>query len=79
MKVILILLVVLLVIGGLWFLAMKAKSKGLLEDKDGDFIPDVIEDKIEDVKEKVQDVKNTVNEKVENTKTKVRNAKKALK
>jgi len=72
MKVILILLVVLLVLGGLWFLAIKAKNKGLLDDKDGDFIPDVIEDKIEEIKE-------DVNKKVENTKTKVKNVKKALK
>jgi len=72
MKVILILLVVLLVLGGLWFLAIKAKNKGLLDDKDGDFIPDVIEDKIEEIKE-------DVNKKVENTKTRVKNVKKALK
>jgi len=72
MKIILILLVVLLVLGGLWFLAIKAKNKGLLDDKDGDFIPDVIEDKIEEIKE-------DVNKKVENTKTRVKNVKKALK
>jgi len=57
MKIIFIIIGILLLLSGLWFLAIKAKNKGLLEDKDGDFIPDVIEDKAEEVKAKIKKVK----------------------
>jgi len=67
-----IILSVLLGLAIFWIAALYAEKKGLLKDEDGDYIPDVIEDK-------VQDVKDSVNEKIDNAKTKVKNVKKALK
>lgn len=37
-------------------------KKGKIKDSDGDLIPDVIEDKIEDAKEVVEDIKEVVEE-----------------
>ena len=72
MKILIVVLLVLLVVSVFWIMALYAEKKGLLKDVDNDFIPDVIEDK-------VQDVKDGVNAKVDAVKTKVNNVKKALK
>lgn len=69
MKVIAI--IIALVIVGLT-LAVIAAKKGWLSDRDGDGLPDVIEDKVDDVKEaiedKVEDVKESIEDVVDNVK-----------
>lgn len=72
MKTAVIILSVLLGLAIIWIGAMFAEKKNLLKDEDGDYIPDVIEDKVSDIKE-------GINTKVENTKRKISNVKKALK
>jgi hypothetical protein len=72
MKVLIVLLITLLVIAGFWLVAVKANKKGLLEDKNDNAVPDVVEDKI-------NGVKNAVNDKIEDTKRKIKNVKDALK
>lgn len=72
MKTAVIILSVLLGLAIIWIGAMFAEKKNLLKDEDGDYIPDVIEDKVSDIKE-------GINTKVENTKRKINNVKKALK
>jgi gas vesicle protein len=54
MKSILIILVLLAIGAGVVVYLIK---KGKIKDEDGDFIPDVIEDKVEDVKEIAKEVK----------------------
>ena len=48
--------------------AVYLMKKGKIKDEDGDFIPDVLEDKVEDIKEDVQDVVKKVKDKVEDIK-----------
>ena len=57
MTTVLLILLALVVVGAVAFILMK---KGKIEDKDGNNIPDVIEKKIEDVKEVVTEVKEIV-------------------
>lgn len=57
MKFILFILVVLLVGAGVVVYYIK---KGKIADRDGDLIPDVVEDTIEEVKEKTAEVKRRV-------------------
>ena len=63
MKLILILLLLLLVAGSIWYLAIKLNKKVILEDKNNNNIPDVIEDKVEEVKTKAKKVKEVLNKK----------------
>ena len=63
MKLILILLLLLLVAGSIWYLAIKLNKKGILEDKNNNNIPDVIEDKVQEVKTKAKKVKEVLNKK----------------
>lgn len=42
-----------LVIAGLVFLAIKAKNAGFLEDANGNYVPDVVEDKAKKIKDEV--------------------------
>ena len=63
MKLILILLLLLLVAGSIWYLAIKLNKKGILEDKNNNNIPDIIEDKIKEVKAKAEKVKEVINKK----------------
>lgn len=53
-----ILVVVILAVAG--FVAYKFTNKGVIKDENNNNIPDVIEEKIEDVKEAVEVVKATV-------------------
>ena len=57
MTTVLLILLALVVAGAIAFFLMK---KGKIEDKNGNNIPDVIEEKIEDVKEVVKVVKERV-------------------
>lgn len=72
MKIVLLVLLILLIIASFWILALYAEKKNLLKDDNDNYIPDVIEDK-------VKDIKNSVNEKIDNTKQKIKNVKKAIK
>ena len=54
MNTIFIILGVLAVGAGVYFFFY---SKGKINDRDGDFIPDEVEDKVDEVKEKVSNVK----------------------
>ena len=72
MNIAIIILLVLLSISVFWIIALYAEKKNLLKDDNDNYIPDVIEDKI-------KDIKDGVNEKIDNTKRKVQNVKKAIK
>ena len=65
MKTILIILALLAIAAGVVYVLIK---KGKIKDSDGDFIPDVVEDKVDEVKGKVQ-------KKVKAVKTRVKNVK----
>ena len=55
MNTILIILGLLVVAAGVYYYGFYQQGK--INDRDGDYIPDEVEDTIEDVKEKVQDIK----------------------
>jgi hypothetical protein len=76
MTTVLLILLALVVAGAIAFFLMK---KGKIEDKNGNNIPDVIEEKIEDVKEVVKVVKERVKRVVEETKDVAEAAKKVVK
>ena len=65
MKTILIILALLAIAAGVVYVLIK---KGKIKDEDGDFIPDVVEDKVDEVKTKV-------NKKVTQVKTRVKKVK----
>ena len=69
MKTILVILALAAVGAGVIYFLIK---KGKIKDEDGDFIPDVIEDKVDEVKTKV-------NKKVTAVKTKVKSVKAEVK
>ena len=60
-----IILSVLLGLAIIWIGAMFVEKKNLLKDRDGDYIPDVIEDSVEKAK-------NAVNTKIKDTKQKIK-------
>lgn len=60
-----IILAVLLGLAIIWIGAMFVEKKNLLKDRDGDYIPDVIEDSVEKAK-------NAVNTKIKDTKQKIK-------
>ena len=76
MTTVLLILLALVVAGAIAFFLMK---KGKIEDKNGNNIPDVVEEKIEDVKEVVKVVKERVKRVVEETKDVAEAAKKVVK
>ena len=65
MKTILVILGIGVIAAGVIYFLIK---KGKIKDSDGDFIPDVVEDKVDEVKGKVQ-------KKVKAVKTRVKNVK----
>ena len=65
MQTILIIIGLLAIAAGVGYVLIK---KGKIKDSDGDFIPDVVEDKVDEVKGKVQ-------KKVKAVKTRVKNVK----
>ncbi len=76
MMTVFLILIVLVIAGAVTFFLMK---KGKIEDKNGNNIPDVVEEKIEDVKELVNVVKERATRVVEETKDVVEAAKKVVK
>jgi len=62
MNTALIVVSVLLVLAAFWISALYAEKKGLLKDEDNDFIPDVIEDKVDAIKTKAKNVKKAIKE-----------------
>jgi hypothetical protein len=75
MLAIIISVIVLLVIGTVIYLY----KSGKIEDKDGDFIPDAIEEKVEEVKEVVKEVKQRATRVVEEAKDVAAAAKEVVK
>ena len=57
-----IILSVLLALSVFWIGALYAEKKGLLKDEDNDFIPDVIEDKVDAIKTKAKNIKKAIKE-----------------
>lgn len=72
MNTALIIISTLLVLSAFWIAALYAEKKNLLKDDNDNYIPDVVEDA-------VKDVKDGINEKVDAVKNKVKNVKKAIK
>lgn len=68
MQTILIILALLAIAAGVGYFLIK---KGKIKDSDGDFIPDVVEDKVDDIKEGVQ-------KKVKAVKTRVKKVKEEI-
>jgi hypothetical protein len=62
MNTALIVVSVLLVLAAFWISALYAEKKGLLKDEDNDFIPDVIEDKVDAIKTKAKNIKKAIKE-----------------
>ena len=58
MKTILVIIGVLAVLAGVYYFAFYRKGK--INDRDGDLIPDEVEDAVEDVKEVAKEVKQRV-------------------
>lgn len=77
MNTILIFLAFLAVAAGVYYFAFYTKGK--INDRDGDFIPDEIEDAVEDVKEKVEDIKEDVEETVKEVKRRAKRVKQEVK
>lgn len=49
----LLVIALVLVLAGLVFLAIKAKDAGFLDDANGNYVPDVVEDKAKKIKDEV--------------------------
>lgn len=68
MNTILIILALLAVAGGVGYILIK---KGKIKDSDGDFIPDVVEDKVDEIEEKVQKKVKAVKARVKSVKDEI--------
>ena len=68
METILIILALLAVAGGVGYILIK---KGKIKDSDGDFIPDVVEDKVDEIEEKVQKKVKAVKARVKSVKDEI--------
>jgi gas vesicle protein len=75
MLTIIISIIVLLVIGTVIYLY----KSGKIEDKDGDFIPDTVEEKVEEIKEVFTEVKQRATKVVEEAKEVANAAKEVVK
>ena len=70
MQTFLIIIGILAIIAGVYFILIKT---GKIGDRDGDYIADGIEDTVDDVKDEVNKVKRKVNKTVKNVKNRVSN------
>lgn len=59
--------------------AVYLMKTGKIKDEDGNFIPDVIEDKVKDIKEDVQEVVTETKRRVERVKEELKDVKEAVK
>ena len=59
----LILILIIAVVLGIVVAAIWLEKKGITKDDNDNYIPDVLEDKVKDVKKKVKEVKNIVKKK----------------
>lgn len=77
MNTILIILGLLAIASGVYYFGFYKQGK--INDRDGDFIPDEIEDTIENVKEKVEDIKEDVDNTVKEVKRRAKRVKQEVK
>ena len=63
MNIILIIACVVVVIAALVLLSIWLDKRGVTKDENDNYIPDVLEDKVKNVKGKVKDIKNIVKKK----------------
>ena len=77
MNTILIILGLLVVATGVYYYGFYQQGK--INDRDGDYIPDEVEDTIEDVKEKVEDIKEDVEDTVKEVKRRAKRVKQEVK
>lgn len=77
MNTILIILGLLAIVAGVYYFGFYKQGK--INDRDGDYIPDEVEDTIEDVKEAVVDIKEDVDKTVKEVKRRVRRVKEEVK
>ena len=63
MNLILIVIAAIVVGGALIALSIWLNKKGITKDDNDNYIPDVLEDKVKNVKTKVKDIKNIVKKK----------------
>lgn len=77
MDTILFILGLLIVAAGVYYFVFYKQGK--INDRDGDFIPDEVEDAIEDVKVKVEDIKEDVEETVKEVKRRAKRVKQEVK
>tara|TARA_X000000368_G_scaffold347878_1_gene287493 strand:+ start:924 stop:1118 length:195 start_codon:yes stop_codon:yes gene_type:complete len=63
MNIILIIACVVVVIAALVLLSIWLDKRGITKDENDNYIPDVLEDKVKNVKGKVKDIKNIVKKK----------------
>ena len=75
MQTILIIIGLLAIAAGVGYVLIK---KGKIKDSDGDFIPDVVEDKVDEVKGKVQKKVKAVKTRVKNVKDEIEDVVEAL-
>ena len=68
MNTILIIIALLAIAAGVGYVLIK---KGKIKDSDGDFIPDVVEDKVDEIEEKVQKKVKAVKTRVQNVKDEI--------
>jgi hypothetical protein len=77
MNTILIILGLLVVAAGVYYFGFY--NQGKINDRDGDFIPDEVEDAVEDVKQKVEDIKEDVEKTVKEVKRRAKRVKEEVK
>ena len=77
MNTFLIILLFLAVAAGVYYFGFYKQGK--INDRDGDFIPDEVEDAVEDVKQKVEDVKEDVEKTVKEVKRRAKRVKEEVK
>ena len=75
MQTVLIILAILAVAAGVYYFFWK---RGDIADRDQDYIPDVVEDKVDDVKEDIRDVKDKVKRRVRRVKEELKDVGEAL-
>jgi len=63
MNLIIIIIAIVLIVVGAIALSIWLDKRGITKDENDNYIPDILEDKVKNVKGKVKDIKNIVKEK----------------